>query len=273
MNDIVKKSKKLDKFYTNENVSKKLIKNINFNIFDFVIEPSAGSGSFSKNINHSNLFAMDLEPEHKNIKKKDWFDYKVPKKYKKVLIIGNPPFGKKNHLSKKFLKHAFSFNNVETIAMILPNVFKKYTMQKIIPKNYFIKKIIPLAEYSFSLDQKPYNIPTSFFIITKILKDNYQDLRQKTILSSSDFYFTIDEDYDFFIFGSAPHNILENGKKVNDKNRGYYIKSNISKKELINRFKNKKWNGHSSANGGVYWMTKIDIIEDYNKEYLGEQND
>ena len=40
----------LDKFYTKKDVVLKCIKYINFSLYDFVIEPSAGNGSFYNQI-------------------------------------------------------------------------------------------------------------------------------------------------------------------------------------------------------------------------------
>ena len=255
----------LDKFYTKKSVAKNLIKEIDkLEEFDLIIEPSAGNGSFFYNINHPNLIGLDLKPEGKGIKQQDWFKYKINKNYKKVLIIGNPPFGKRNKLSIKFLRHAFSFKNVYAVAFVLPNVFKKYTLQKHIPKNFYINKIKKMPKNSFLVNNRDYNLPTSFFVITK---NNIKDLRQKTQFASSDFIFTNNSDFDFFVFGSAPKNIIKYGQKKSKNNKGYYIKSLIDKEKLINNFKKCDWKGHSSASGGVYWMTKIDILENYVKNY------
>ena len=57
------KLNKLDKFYTKVEVVKELLKIIDFTKYDKVIECSAGNGSFSLNINHNNIVALDLEPE------------------------------------------------------------------------------------------------------------------------------------------------------------------------------------------------------------------
>ena len=256
-----KQNKELDKFYTKESVVKKLIKKIDFNKYDLVIEPSAGSGAFLFEIKHDNTIGLDIHPEAKGIKQQNWFKYKISKKYKNVLIIGNPPFGINNDLSSRFLKHAFSFKNVFAVAFILPNVYKKYTNQKLIPNNFYINKIINIENEAFKFNGNSYHVPCSFFIITK---DDTKDLRQDINIKSNDFIFSNSKNYDFFIFGAAPKKIIESPNK---NNRGYYIKSMISKKKLINRFKNIDWKGHSSANGGVYWLTKIDIIENYNRKW------
>ncbi len=259
-------SKELDKFYTNESIAKTLIKTIDLAKFDIIIEPSAGSGSFSNNLNHKNVIAMDILPESKNIIQKDWFEYKLPQKYKKALIIGNPPFGKMNKLSIAFLKKSFSFTATEMVAFVLPNVYKKYTMQKYIPSNFYINKIIDIPQNSFTINNKIYHVPCSFFIFSK---DDKRDLRQNINIKSSDFEFTTKDEYDFFIFGAAPHKVI---KKPTKNNRGYYIKAKINKQKLIDNFKSINWKGHSSANGGVSWFTKIDILENYENE-KGDNNE
>ena len=253
------KNKELDKFYTNEEVAKKMIKKINLDLFDIVIEPSAGNGSFSKNINHPNLIAIDILPEDVNIDQGDWFEYEVPQKYKNALVIGNPPFGKMNKLSIQFLKKAFSFESVKMVAFVLPNVYRKYTMQKHIPKDFYINEIIELPENSFTINNEVYHVPCSFFIFSKL---DTKDLRQNVNISSSHFEFGTKENFDFFVFGAAPHKVID---KPNKNNRGYYIKTKISKEKVMNNFKKIKWKGHSSANGGVSWYTKVDLIENYEK--------
>lgn len=253
--------KELDKFYTKENVAKTLIGMIDLSLYDLVIEPSAGSGSFSKNIAHHNLISLDIAPEWDGVIQQDWFEYKISDVYEKVLVIGNPPFGKFNTLSKKFLKHAFSFKNVHTVAFVLPNVFRKYTLQKSVPKEFKITNIIELPKSSFTISGSDYHVPCSFFIFSK---EGSVDLRQSENFCSDDFEFATKNDYDFFIMGASPKTIKD---IPTENNRGYFIKSKIKKNELIKKWGKIKWNGHSSANGGVSWFTKIDIVENYIKNF------
>ncbi|MCK5867677.1 MAG: hypothetical protein KAG14_04695, partial [Mycoplasmataceae bacterium] len=75
--------------------------------------------------------------------------------------------------------------------------------------------------------------------------------------------FSNSEDYDFYIMGAAPKRTKDAPTK---NNRGYYVKAKkVSKKKLIKTFKEMEWKGHSSANGGVAWFTKVDIIENYKR--------
>ena len=262
MRFVKNRDKEKDKFYTPIETSIKCISKINLSNYDLIIEPSAGNGSFTNNINHNNLISLDLYPENNNIIKQDWLKYKIPTKYKNVLIIGNPPFGISNKLSKQFITHALGFYNVKTIGFILPNVYKKHTNQKILNKYWRIKDIIEI-ENTFIKDKKNIKIPCSFFIFDK---SQGKDLRFKPekYKNIKDFEFSNKDDFDIFVFGSSPKKIIKNPKP---NNRGYYIKSKIGLDNLINNLKNINWEGNSCANGGVYWLTKPEFCYNYIKKY------
>ena len=118
-----------DQFYTNEDIAKICISKIsNLHNYSSIIEPSAGIGSFSKNL--KNVFAYDLDPKSKLIKKQDFLLLKQKKQWgNKILFIGNPPFGKRSSLAKQFIKKAIELN-ATTIAFILPDTFNKSSNQK-----------------------------------------------------------------------------------------------------------------------------------------------
>lgn len=79
-----------------------------------IIEPSAGNGSFSSQLNCE---AYDLIPEHPKIKKQDYL--KLEKDYHKGrLVIGNPPFGECMNLAQKFFKKSVEI--ADYVAFILP---------------------------------------------------------------------------------------------------------------------------------------------------------
>lgn len=80
----------LDKFYTSKETVKKCIdiffNQVNIEDITEIIEPSAGNGSFSLELDCK---AYDIEPEHESIIKQDFLQLDVP--YKKGrAIIGNP---------------------------------------------------------------------------------------------------------------------------------------------------------------------------------------
>lgn len=122
----------LDKFYTDSQYAKKCIEVVNskyaINDWTIIIEPSAGNGSFIKQIKFKNKIGIDIDPEDKTIEKRDFFDFEYKRvKGDKILVIGNPPFGKVSSLAIKFFNHASKFCDV--IAFIIPRTFRRVSVQ------------------------------------------------------------------------------------------------------------------------------------------------
>ena len=266
-------SKKInnDKFYTKKSTAKICIDVIDFSIYDFVIEPSAGSGSILSQIPHENKLGIDISPEGYDIVKMSWFDYTIPDSYSTVLVIGNPPFGIRNNLSKKFIQHAVGFPNVYTVAFILPNVYNKHTMQRVIPKEYRIKTALSIPENSFEIKGETYHVPCTFYVFEK---SKGLDLRFDISLyqETTDWKYGNNFDYDFYVMGAS----FEIKDKPEKNNRGYYIKvgpnknistvkDNFEKLRVLR--KQGKINQYSSVNGGVAWITKPELVKIYKEEY------
>ena len=109
----------LDQYYTSEETAEHCLavarKVLQKEKISEVIEPSAGSGVFSKKI--KNCTAYDLDPKDDSIIRQDFLELSLD--YKKGrLFIGNPPFGTRNTLSVKFFKHCIQYGDY--IAFILP---------------------------------------------------------------------------------------------------------------------------------------------------------
>ena len=155
-----------DKFYTKPTVAKQLIDNLDLQKYDLIIEPSAGNGSFSKNL--PNCLALDLFPEDKSILQQDFFSF-VPPKTNNCLVIGNPPFGQQSKLAIAFFRHAASFAN--TIAFILPKSFKKHSIQNRLPLNFHLEQEYELPKNSFTLMGQDYDVPCVFQIWDKKEKE------------------------------------------------------------------------------------------------------
>lgn len=169
MNTGLKRSNK-EQYFTKQKVSKELIHILNefhpINKFDIIIEPSAGSGSFLKELNNfetKKIISYDIEPKYKNIIKQDYLELDL--KYKNCLVIGNPPFGRQSGLAKKFIKKSCNFCDV--IAFILPKSFKKKSMYNCFDL-YFHKVFEKDLELnSFEFESKEYSVPCVFQIWKK----------------------------------------------------------------------------------------------------------
>jgi len=190
---------KYDQFYTKEVISNlcmtELKSKINISEFDIVIEPSAGTGNFIKSFkkNFSNyagnkILAYDIDPKLDNIKEQDFLTLNIDNlKGKKVLVFGNPPFGRQSSMAKKFIKTSCKFATI--IAFILSKSFKKQSMNRAFDLNFHLIHQIDLPTNSFILDGKGHDVPCIFqiwkkkpdkrkLINTKYMPNNYTFVKQ-----------------------------------------------------------------------------------------------
>ena len=120
----------LDQFFTKSEIAKKyylktlkFLKKENINIEDCLfVEPSAGDGSFFKLLPKNQRIGLDLYPMAEGIIKKDFLNWTPPKTDKKIIFIGNPPFGYRAWLALNFMNHASKF--ADYIFFILPMSFQ-----------------------------------------------------------------------------------------------------------------------------------------------------
>jgi hypothetical protein len=145
----------LDKFYTVPVISRKCIDQVGtyyqWDTWDLVIEPSAGNGSFLTQIPSDKRVGLDLAPEHDEIAPQDFFTYSPPieSAKKKILVIGNPPFGRVCSLAIRFFNHSAEW--AEVIAFIIPITFRRVSVQNKLNLNFHLihDEDIPMTPCSF----------------------------------------------------------------------------------------------------------------------------
>ncbi|GAB0044423.1 hypothetical protein Yangon202_07600 [Helicobacter pylori] len=165
--------KNLDAFYTHPKIARfclDLLKDlINQNLgldlsaFHF-LEPSAGSGSFVdalKGLGIADCLALDIAPKAQGIQKKDYL-LELIEFDKKRVIVGNPPFGHRGKLALDFLNK--SLNEAPIVAFILPNLFKRYSIQKRIDKRAKLVLNADLEKNAFIFNERPYDVKCVFQI-------------------------------------------------------------------------------------------------------------
>ena len=158
-----------DRFYTTSTIVEKCLSLIDFSKYDYIIEPSAGTGSFIKQFpNNIPFYACDLNPESDGIVKDDWF--KIDKtqfnNYHSILVCGNPPFGQQNTLAIRFFNEAAKIAN--TIAFILPLSFKKDSIKNRLNLNFHLENEIILDNCSFALKNEQFiDVPCVFQVWTR----------------------------------------------------------------------------------------------------------
>ena len=153
MTDTVRKEG-LDKFYTIPSISEKCLAAISsryeWNRWDLIVEPSAGNGSFLTRIPSTKKVGIDIAPEHPDILKKDFFDYRPPEGLTNVLVVGNPPFGRVSSLALRFFNHSAHWSSV--IAFIIPRTFRRVSIQNKLDRNFHLvhDEDVPMNPCSFS---------------------------------------------------------------------------------------------------------------------------
>jgi predicted RNA methylase len=158
----------LDKFYTKKEVARECINDffriVHPSINDMIVEPSAGNGSFSKQLEFftENLISYDIHPENDNIIKMDFLETDLKNCKQSIHIIGNPPFGKQSKLAKLFIKKSCQFS--KSISFILPKSFKKDSFKNTFDKFFHLIYEKDLEKNAFLINNKEYDVPCVFQI-------------------------------------------------------------------------------------------------------------
>jgi hypothetical protein len=238
----------LDKFYTIPSISEKCLASIGscykWSDWGLVIEPSAGNGSFLTRIPTSKRLGIDISPEHEDIIKQDFLTYSPPSNIGKILVVGNPPFGRVSSLAIKFFNHASKWADV--IAFIIPRTFRRVSVHNKLNTNFHLvfDEEIPMEPCSFS---PPMMVKCCFQIWEK------QETKRNIIELS-----TSHEDWEFLGFGpkdtkgqpTPPKGadfamrayggkcgeIVDTGLETLRPKSWHWIKTKINKNTLIERF-------------------------------------
>lgn len=221
----------LDKFYTTPETAQLCVYTLMAThpnpTWDLAVEPSAGNGAFLPFMPCPHK-AYDIAPEAPGITKRNFFTWKGSKK--KLLILGNPPFGKNAHLAIKFFNHGAQW--AQTIAFIVPKSFLKVSIQNRLSMDFSLLGSYPLPPHPFTFNQLPYTVPCVFQIWER-------QPRTPTLLplSHPDFSFTTPQEADFAIQRvGIKAGVLKPIIPVPSKNSHYYIKSHIDVNTLYTRF-------------------------------------
>ena len=249
---------KYDKFYTRPEVASFCISQIPIHDYDIVIEPSAGSGSFSSLL--KNCRAYDIAPEADGIEQLDFLKFNLPEedKGKKILVIGNPPFGVQNNLAIGFFNHSAGF--ADTIAFILPKSFRKPSIQDRLSLDFSLFLDIDLERNSFILDGENYDVPTVFQVWKR-----HPRKKIKKLYKLNGIEFVSKEECDFRIQrvgGNAGRAFFNTGSKQSN----YFIKNTtgIDSKVLVELI-NKEEQRERNNTVGPRSISKPEILEKIRK--------
>jgi predicted RNA methylase len=216
--------RRLDKFYTKEEIALNICNDFKDIIekYDFIIEPSAGNGSFIKALRNmgydGKIIGIDIEPEYKNLIKSDFLKLNI-KSDKNILVIGNPPFGKNSNLAVKFLKKAKEI--AKEIIFILPDTFHKESIKKKLNGLKLINSI-KLPNKSFYICDVEYDVPTSVFHFR--VDDSYKYKTKKYETDLIQFVSKDEADYAIRRVGALAGKVLKDFKQYSESSN-YFVKS------------------------------------------------
>jgi hypothetical protein len=169
MQDTGKHRKNLnDQFYTKESKAKLcvdvLLEQVPESATWLWIEPSAGKGAFLLSVPPTiQKLGLDIDPKHPSIQQGDFLLWTPPNH--KILVFGNPPFGRQSSLAKAFIKRAATF--ADCIAFILPRSFKKPSMNRAFPPHFHLIYSMEMDPKSFEVNGEDYSVPCIFQIWKK----------------------------------------------------------------------------------------------------------
>ena len=205
---------------------------MNLSEYDCIIEPSAGTGNFSKYL--PNVISYDIAPEGPDIIQADWLKLNkdIFKQYKNILICGNPPFGEQNKLAIAFFNESAKIAN--TIAFILPRSFKKDSIQNRLSLNFKLKQELDLEDCSFYLkNEKNIKVPCVFQVWekTNIVRDPVK-LKIETDL----FSFTTKDNADFRVQRVGGNAGKASFDLTKSPSSNYFIKNNtqLDNQDFVN---------------------------------------
>ena len=245
-----------DKFYTKTDIAKKCIDTIVGKIPEVKnyvwIEPSAGDGSFLRNLPEKyEKIGVDLEPGAPGIIQADFlkWDYNVCGKdaTKKTIIFGNPPFGRQSSTAKAFIKKSCIIADI--IAFILPKSFMKPSMSSAFDAKFHMEFAKELAKDSFLINGVAHDVPCIFQIWVKRPENRVKDTRE----SESGFkYKRPNEDYDLAIrrVGGLAGKAYRRGIKEFNAQTHYFVKLDNIENGAIEKFM-ERVNSHKFSDNTV----------------------
>lgn len=244
--DLIRKQG-LDKFYTHLPVARKCLDTLGdrfaWRSWDLVVEPSAGAGSFYNQIPSDRKIGIDISPDSENIIQMDFLTY-FPERVGRILVVGNPPFGRVSSLAVKFFNHAGRWADV--IAFIIPRTFRRLSVQNKLDLNYHLihDSDIPTDPCSFypkmyvkccfqiwernDIPRKVITLPTSHQDWTFLGYGPLDEAGQPTPPEGADFAIRA--------YGGRCGEIVEEGLHRLRPKSWHWVKSHIDKSALKERF-------------------------------------
>jgi predicted RNA methylase len=234
-----------------------------------IVEPSAGNGSFIDAVKLlcDNYMFYDIEPEHVDIVKQDYLlcdmrgiCSRSRSRYKRIHVIGNPPFGRQSSLAIKFIKKSVEY--CHSISFILPKSFKKDSLKKHFPLDFHLVLEYDLPDDAFTVGGVSHNVPCVFQVWEK------QDTPRlaTVVLTPNRFQFVSKNDEPDISFRRVGVNAGAIDTDIEPKSvqSHYFIKlNNVSVEDAIKKLSVVKFEFNNTV--GPKSISKQELIKEFNK--------
>ena len=251
-----KEEKMLDQFFTNKDIAESCMMTIDQELYDVVIEPSAGAGSFFNLITQDKI-GIDLDPKISGLIKHDYLTWNPQiDSSKRILVLGNPPFGKNASLAVKFFNHS---SYADTIAFIIPKTFKKPSLINKLNDDFNLDIEIDLPAYSFHTpDGELYDVPC----VWQVWNKGPKRAKISTETTHKDFQFVDKSDASFLVQRVGVNAGAVHKDFNRSSNSHYCIKANDN---VYNIMKKIEWDDNSAKynTAGNPSISKNDLIKTY----------
>jgi len=257
-----------DKYYTKVDVARKCIISILSKIsdIDVFIEPSAGNGSFSRQID-GYCIAIDKYPAHPSIVEMDFFAFHpegANLNGEKVCCFGNPPFGRNASIAVRFFNHAAEFSTY--IAFILPRTFRKISVQNRLHKSFHLIHDEDIPKRSFIYEGEEIDVPCAFQIWER--REVEREI-VKLKITTDLFDFATKEDCDFAVrrVGGSTGRVFVNISEMSEQSN-YFIKSKeLETDELVSIINSIDFSKIINNTAGVRSLSKRELIRLVEERY------
>jgi hypothetical protein len=256
-------ARSLDQFFTRSDVAQACIRLVEAHLAKrdaewLWVEPSAGEGAFFDHLPFPKM-GIDIRSSRRDIVKADFLDWQPGRLHRRVVIVGNPPFGKNASLARRFFDHSATFADI--IAFILPRTFEKPHFVNRLHRSMHLVRSAPLDDFSFEFEGEPYGVPTVFQIWEK--RKSPRPLVE-AIRTHPDFDFVSQRigDFAFQRVGARAGLVSIEGLNKSPQSH-YFIRANESSDTVFSRLRSIDWTPIKHRTAGNPSIGKAELVSAY----------
>lgn len=164
-----------DQFFTKPSVAAALLNSAisvlgDLSHFSLILEPSAGNGAFFLLLPETTRVGIDIDAcDGSPLHKLDFLSVEPSHPVLRqtpahnILVLGNPPFGRRSGTAIRFVNHAFGI--ADTVCFVLPRSFsKEYIQRSLRPRTFHLLHSEPVPKNAFDFLGQMYDVPCVFQI-------------------------------------------------------------------------------------------------------------